>query len=147
MVIRARVRLLQGAIVLAGASFASGGGAATAVGLASAKVLPSTLSASVALYTRTASSQVCSANCSVRAERPAPVSMGDDGVAQFTMFGDTTSNYVVRLSDAASGARPDQDAPIVLEPTLMAGGRLSIIIALAPATTDTDAFEVVINYN
>ncbi|MDB5933468.1 MAG: hypothetical protein JWQ01_812 [Massilia sp.] len=149
MVIRSTSRLLRGAIVLAGASFAGACGAATSVGVATAKVLPSMLSASVALYTRTAPSQLCSADCAgMRTDRPASVSIGEDGVAQFTLFGETTSNYIVRLSDAAWGARPRAaDAPIILEPTLTPGGRVSIVIALAPAYPVTNAFQVVINYN
>ncbi len=141
-------RLLRGALLLAGAAAAAVCGATTAVGQASAKVLPSTLSASVALYTRTAPIRSCGADCTAAplAERSASVSMGSDGVAQFTMFGDTTSNYIVRFSGAGWGARPG-DVPIVLEPTLTGGGGVSIVIALAPATTDSDAFQVVINYN
>jgi hypothetical protein len=72
----------------------------------------------------------------------------EGGVAQFTMFGETASNYVVRLDAAARGAWPGRkDSPILLEPTLTPAGRLAIVITLAPASTSADAFQVVINYN
>jgi hypothetical protein len=146
--------------VLACALFAGHSGAATGVGRAQATVLPSILSASVALYVRTAPGPLCTGDCpaaplmarmagaSQLSTRTAPVSMDPDGVAQFTMFGATASNYIVRLSDAASGAWQDRiGSPIILEPTLGQGGGLSIIIGLAPSGTVADAFQVVINYN
>lgn len=144
MMIPAIARPLQGAVLLACALLTGTCAAATGVGVASAKVLPATLSASVALYMRTS----CRTNCGVEPKaapptvREATVSMNDDGVAQFTMFGETSSNYVVRLSTFSSPG-----SPILLEPTLTSGGRLSIVIAMAPASTGTDAFQVVINYN
>jgi hypothetical protein len=133
-------------------------GAATGVGVASATVLPSNLSASVALFVRTASGASCTGGCTgplvvapVRwpplAAKPPMVRM-EDGIAQFTMFGDTVSNYVVRLNDAAYGTGPGRmESPIFLEPTLTPGGRLSIVITLSPGSTSADAFQVVINYN
>lgn len=140
-------RPLQGALLLAGALLTSHCHAASGVGVASARVLPSTLTASVALYLRTG----CGANCGAAPQgpaswqtalRPAMVSMSLDGVAQFTLFGETASNYVVRFS-APDGA----GAPILLEPMLTPRGGVSIVVALAPGSTDTDAFQVVINYN
>jgi hypothetical protein len=151
----ATARLRRGATLLAFAVLTGNCGAASSVGSASATVLPSILSASVTLYVRTAPGPLCSAGCAAvqaglppPAARAAPVNMDQDGIAQFTMFGDTASNYVVRLSDAAYGAWPDRTgSPIVLEPTLSPAGRLSIVIALAPASTAADAFQVVVNYN
>lgn len=153
-------RLRFCAVLLACAVLMANSGAATGVGVASATALPSTLSASVALYVRTAPVPLCSRDCaagplatapagmSPPVARPAPVNMDQDGIAQFTMFGDTASNYIVRLNDAAYGAWPDRiGTPIVLEPTLTPGGRLSIVIALAPSSAFADAFQVVINYN
>lgn len=159
MIIPATARPLQGIILLACAVLTGNCGAASGVGVAGATVLPSALSASVALFVRTAPGPLCGAGCgpAVRLMGPAvpaqaagaaPVSMGQDGIAQFTLFGETASNYIVRLSAAAYGAWPGRaGSPIILEPTLSPGGRLSIVIALAPSSTDVDAFQVVINYN
>jgi hypothetical protein len=81
------------------------------------------------------------------AARASQVTLDQDGIAQFTMFGDTASNYIVRLNDAAYGAWPDRiGTPIVLEPTLGRGGRLSIIVGLAPSAVLAGAFQVVINF-
>ena len=64
------------------------------------------------------------------------------------MLGDTASNYVVRLNEAAYGGWHDRiGTPIVLEPTLGRGDRLSIVVGLAPSRMFADAFQVVINYN
>jgi hypothetical protein len=155
MIAPASLRKRQCAVLLACALSLDNSGAATAVGGASATVLPSTLSASVALYVRTA--PLCSGGCAARQPEPSqwppaaartPLVSMEGGVAQFTMFGETASNYVVRLDAAARGAWPGRmDSPILLEPTLTPAGRLAIVITLAPATTSADAFQVVINYN
>lgn len=143
------------AVLLACVLFTGTSGAATGVGGASATVLPSSLSAAVTLYVRTASSRLCTAVCAALPAGPwpavarmTPVTLDQDGMAQFTMFGDTTSNYVVRLNDAMYGDWPDRiGTPIVLEPTLSRGGRLTIMIGQAPSTLFAGAFQVVINYN
>lgn len=148
------------AFLLAGLLVAGSSGAATGVGVARATVLPSPLSAAVTLYVRTAPGDLCTAGCAAAplttgptgiwspVARASPVTLDQDGIAQFTMFGDTASNYVVRLNDAAYGAWPDRiGTPIVLEPTLSRGGRLSIIVGLAPSDLLAGAFQVVINFN
>lgn len=127
-------------MLLACVLFTGTSGAATGVGGASATVLPSSLSAAVTLYIRTASGRLCTAGCAATAAGPwppyartTPVALDQDGIAQFTMFGDTTSNYVVRLNDAVYGDWPDRiGTPIVLEPTLSQGGRLTIMVGQAP---------------
>lgn len=143
------------AVLLACALFAGHSDAATGVGVASAKVLPSPLSAAVALYVRTGPMHVCSNRCATTPAgtwqpltRTTPVTLDQDGIAQFSMFGDTTSNYVVRLNDAVYGDWPDRiGTPIVLEPTLSREGRLSIMVGQAPSSLFAGAFQVVINYN
>jgi hypothetical protein len=156
---RAGPRKRQCAVLLACALLMGNSGAATGVGVASATVLPSNLSASVALFVRTAPAAWCTGGCATGplvtapARLPplaakAPLLRMEDGIVQFTMFGDTVSNYVVRLNDPAYGGWPGQsESPIMLEPTLTPGGRLSIVITLAPGRTSADAFQVVINYN
>ena len=134
--------------------------AATGVGVASATVLPSTLSASIALYVNTAPSLVRSSGSSFYDMANAPagfwppefkptaVTMDQDGIAQFTMFDNTATNYVVRLSDSAYSVWPNgANMPVVLEPALTPGGRLSIVVALAPSGTFANAFQVFLNYN
>ena len=143
------------AVLLACALFTCNSGAATGVGVASAKVLPSPLSAAVALYVRTGPVHLCSNGCSAAptgtwppAAKTTPVTLDRDGIAQFSMFGDTTANYVVRLNDAVYGNWPDRiGTPIVLEPTLSREGRLSIMVGQAPSSLFAGAFQVVINYN
>lgn len=154
MIVPASLRKRRCAVLLGCALMLDNGHAATAVGGASATVLPSNLSASVALYVRTAPAPACGEECraepaqwSPASPRTSLVSM-EDGVAQFTLFGEKASNYVVRLDAAARNAWPGRvDSPIFLEPTLTPAGRLAIVITLAPASTSADAFQVVINYN
>lgn len=150
-------RLRPCAPLLACALFAQDCAGATATGAASATVLPSNLSSAVVLYVRTVPQAACIAGCAAAVAQPDPVmwppavrlvGVSLDGVAQFTMFGTTASNYVVQLNTAAYGAWLDRTgAPITLEPTLIADGRLSILIAPATAGTLADSFRVVINYN
>jgi hypothetical protein len=154
----ARPRLRSYAALLAACVLFHGPcGAATGVtaAIASATVLASPLSASVRLFVRTAPAHLCTAVClaapagtSTAVAGAIPVNLDQDGIAQFTMFGDTTSNYVVRLNDSAYGAWPDRiGTPIVLEPTLSREGRLSIVVGRAPSRVFAGAFQVVINYN
>lgn len=142
------------ALLLAGVLSTGGSGAATSVGVAGATVLPSPLSAAVTLYVRTAPGYLCTDSCAAAplttapAARTSQVSLDQDGTVQFTIFGETASNYIVRLDDAAFGGWADRiGPPIVLEPTLNRGGRLSIIVGLAPSDVLAGAFRVVINYN
>lgn len=145
------------ALLLSFALFAQDCAGAPATGVASATVLPSTLSPSIALYVRTAPRPACFGNCAAAPASagvwpPAArlVGLSQDGVAQFSMSGATASTYVVQFDAAAYGARPDGgSAPITLEPTLSADGRLSVLIApvRAWARTPGDAFRVVVNYN
>jgi hypothetical protein len=148
MIAPASLRKRQCAVLLACALSLDSSGAATAVGGASATVMPSNLSASVALYVRTAPAPLAAEPAQWPPTARAPLVSMEGGVAQFTLFGDTASNYVVRLDAAARDAWPGRvDSPIFLQPTLMPAGRLAIVITLAPATTSADAFQVVINYN
>lgn len=147
------------ATLLACALFAPDCAGATATGAASATVLPSNLSSAVVLYVRTVPRAACIAGCAAAVAPPAPgvwpptarlVGVSLDGVAQFTMFGATASTYVVQLNAAAYSAWLDRtSAPITLEPTLTADGRLSILIAPATATAGAlaDSFQVVVYYN
>lgn len=148
-------RLRPCALLLACALFAQDCAGSTATGMAGATVLPSTLSPSVALYVRTAPRAACFGAC-VAAPAPAGVwppaarlvGLSQDGVAQFIVSGATASTYVVQFDAAAHGAWPDRSsAPITLEPTLTADGRLSIFIAPATAGAPGDGFRVVVNYN
>lgn len=148
----ARPRLRLRAVLLAACALFNGpSGAAShdATGVASATVLASPLSASVRLFVRSAPGHLCTARCPAAPVFGAPlVYLDQDGIAQFSMFGDTTSNYVVRLNDPAYGAWPDRiGTPIVLEPTLSREGRLSIVVGRAPSSVFAGAFQVVINYN
>lgn len=149
-------RWLSGAVLFACSLFYAGiCSAATNVGVVSATVMPSPLSASVALYVRTARAAssmtgyvAAPGDAWSAAAKPTSVNLEQDGTAQFTMFGDTASNYAVRLNDAAYVAWPDRMGfPIVLEPTLNRGGRLSIVVSRAPSSMFADEFQVVINYN
>jgi hypothetical protein len=153
----ASTRLRPCALLLACALSALASAGASGTGVASATVLPSTLSPSIALYVRTAPRPACFGNC---AGAPAPagawppaarlVGLSPDGVAQFSMSGATASTYVVQFDAAAYGAWWDRgSAPITLEPRLTADGRLSVLIASATALAGApgDAFRVVVNYN
>jgi hypothetical protein len=151
-------RLRPCALMLACALRAPDCAAAASTGAASATVLPSNLSPSVALFVRMAPRAACFGDC---AAAPAPpsvdvwppaarlVGLSQDGVAQFSMSGATAATYVVELSAAAYGAWSDRSSsPVTLEPSLTADGRLSVLIAPAKATaTFADAFRVVVNYN
>lgn len=154
-----RVSLRLCALLLSFALFAQDCAGATATGVASATVLPSTLSPSIALYVRTAPRAPCFGSCAA-ALAPAPagawppaarlVGLSPDGVAQFSMSGASASTYVVQFDAAAYGAWWDRgSAPITLEPTLTADGRLAVLIrsATALAGAPGDAFRVVVNYN
>lgn len=143
------------AVLLACAMVTGGSTAANGVGIASATVLPSPLSATVTLYVRTAPGPLCTGSCAgapagtlTTVARTTPVALDPDGIAQFTLFGDTASNYVVRLNETVYGNWTDRIAtPIVLEPALSRGGRLSIVVGKAPSGVIADAFQVVVNYN
>lgn len=149
----------QCALLLSVALCAQDCAGATASGIASATVLPSTLSPSIALYVLTAPRAACYGVC---AGAPAPagawppaarlLGSSQDGVAQFSMSGATASTYVVQFDASAYGPWSDRDiAPITLEPLLSADGRLSVLIAAARATATArmpgDALRVVVNYN
>lgn len=123
--------------------------AATATGIAGATVTASPLSAAVALYVRPSHDGGCVADCAAAGSAEGAVALGRDGIAQFSMYGDTTSNYVVQISDAAlrSAWSGWNGMPITLEPMPLRGGGVSIVIGSAPSSVLADAFQVVINFN
>lgn len=152
-----RISLRPCALLLSFALFAQDCAGASAAGAASATVLPSTLSPSIALYVRNAPRAACFGSC---AAAPAPagvwppaarlVGVSQDGIAQFSVSGASASTYVVQFDVAAYGTWGDRGgAPITLEPTLTADGRLSILIASSTALAGTPGagFRVVVNYN